>query len=97
MKIWSKNDHTKFNKERKHRINGTIIVTKADKREAVVIMVVDEYTKEVEWQLNNQEHYKKLKEDPAETNSKPINDAIHRFKENKFLKIAEDLKIAGRK
>lgn len=61
MKIWSKNDHTKFNKERKRRINGTIIVTKADKREAVVIMGVDEYTKEDEWQLNNQEHYKKLK------------------------------------
>ena len=29
------------------------IVTKADKGGAVVIMGVDEYTKEVEWQLNN--------------------------------------------
>lgn len=44
-------------------------------------MSIDEQMKESEYQLNNQEHYKKLKKDPGEKNLNLTNDATHRLKE----------------
>ena len=71
-----------------------IIITKADKGGAVVIVDVKDYIKEAEGQLNNTENYKKLQEDPTATNMKSINDAIERFKNQKLVnqKVAEGLK-----
>ena len=51
-----------------------IIITKASKGGAVVIMDVKDYIKETERQLNNTENFKKLQEDPTATNMKLVND-----------------------
>ena len=71
-----------------------IIITKASKGGAVVIMDVKDYIKETERQLNNTENFKKLQEDPTATNMKLVNDAIERFKKQKLIneKVAEGLK-----
>ena len=65
-----------------------IIISKADKGGAVVIVDVTDYIKEAERQLNNTENYRKLQEDPSATNMKLVNDTIERFNE----KVAEGLK-----
>ena len=57
-----------------------IIITKADKGDAVVIVGVKDYIKEAERQLNNTENYGKLQEDPTATNMKLVNDIIEKFK-----------------
>ena len=62
-----------------------IIITKADKGGAVVIVDVKDYIKEAEQQLNNTENYKKLQEDPTATNMKLVNDKIERFKKQKLI------------
>ena len=71
-----------------------IIITKADKGGAVVIVDVKDYIKEAERQLNNTKNYRKLQEDPTATNMKLVNDTIERFKKQKLIneKVAEDLK-----
>ena len=71
-----------------------IIITKADKGGAVVIVDVKDYIKEAEGQLNDTENYRKLQEDPTATNMKSINDTIERFKNQKLVnqKVAEGLK-----
>ena len=57
-----------------------IIITKADKGDAVVIVGVKDYIKEAERQLSNTENYGKLQEDPTATNMKLVNDIIKKFK-----------------
>ena len=57
-----------------------IIITKADKGDAVVIVGVKDYIKEAERQLSNTENYGKLQEDPTATNMKLVNDIIEKFK-----------------
>ena len=71
-----------------------IIITKADRGGAVVIVDVKDYIKEAERQLNNTENYRKLQEDPTATNMKLLNDTIERFKKQKLIneKVAEGLK-----
>ena len=71
-----------------------IIITKADKGGAVVIVDVKDYIKEAERQLNNTEKYRKRQEDPTATNIKLVNDTIERFKKQKLIneKVAEGLK-----
>ena len=71
-----------------------IIITKADKVGAVVIMDVKDYIKEAEQQLDNTKNYRKLQEDPTTTNMELVNDAIERFKKQKLIneKVAEGLK-----
>ena len=71
-----------------------IIITKADKGAAVVIVDVKDYIKEAERQLNNTENYRKLQKDPTATNMKLVNDAIGRFKKQKLIneKVAGDVK-----
>ena len=63
-----------------------IIITKADKGGALVIVDVKDYIKETERQLNNTENYRKLQEDPTATNMKLVNDTIERFKKIKINK-----------
>ena len=62
-----------------------IIITKANKVGAVVIVDVKDYIKEAEWQLNNTENYSKLQEDPTGTNMKLVNDTIERLKKQKLM------------
>ena len=62
-----------------------IIITKADKGGAVVIVDVKDYIKEAERQLNNTDNYRKLQEDPTATNTKLVNDMIERFKKQKLV------------
>ena len=71
-----------------------IIITKANKGGAVVIVGVKGYIKETEWQLNNTKNYRKLQEDPTTTNMKLVNDTIERIKNQKLInqKVAESLK-----
>ena len=71
-----------------------IVITKADKGGAEVIVGVKEYIKEAERQLNNTENYRKLQEDLTATNMKLVNDTIGRFKKQKLIneKVAEGLK-----
>ena len=44
-----------------------IIITKANKGGAVVIIDVEDYIKEAEHQLTNKDSYKKLQYDPTQT------------------------------
>ena len=71
-----------------------IIITKADKGAALVIVDVKDYIKEAERQLNNTENYSKRQEDLAATNMKLVNDTIERLKKQKLIneKVAEGLK-----
>ena len=71
-----------------------IIITKADKGGAIVILNVKDQIKEAERELNTTENYRKLQEDPAPTNMKLVNDTIERFKKQKLIneKVAEGLK-----
>ena len=69
-----------------------IVITKAGKGGAAVIVDVRDYIKEAERQLNNTENYGKLQEDPTATNIKLVNDTIERFKKQKFINVAEGLK-----
>ena len=45
-----------------------IIITKADKGGALVIIDVDGYIREANRQLNNTDFYKKISKDPTESN-----------------------------
>ena len=74
---------------------GDIIITKADKGGAVVIVDVKDYIKEAERQLHNTENYRKLQEDPTATNMKLVNDKIETFKKQRLIneKVPEGLKI----
>ena len=51
-----------------------IIITRADMGAVVVIIDVEDYIKEVEHQLNNNDGYKKLQYDPTQTHSRLLND-----------------------
>ena len=45
-----------------------IIITKADKGGALIIIDVDGYIREANRQLNNTDFYKKISKDPTESN-----------------------------
>ena len=50
-----------------------IIITKADKGGAVVIIDVDGYIREAHQQLNNTDFYKKIPNDPAVSDRNKVN------------------------
>ena len=70
-----------------------IIITKADKGGAVVIVDVDDYIQEANRQLDNKEFYKKLTIDTTEINRIKVNRTINELKSSHLLneKIANDL------
>ena len=72
-----------------------IIITKADKGGAVVIIDVEDYVKEAEHQLSNKDGYKKLQYDPTQTHSRLVNDTITRLKNDKLIteNIAKGLQV----
>ena len=63
-----------------------IIITKADKGGAVVIINVDDYLKEAKRQLGNTEFYHKLDQDLTETHAHIVNETIRKFAKEKLLK-----------
>ena len=71
-----------------------IIILKADKGGAVVIVDVKGCIKEAEQQLNNTKNYLKLQEDPRATNMKLVSDTIERLKKKQTIneKVADGLK-----
>ena len=76
-----------------------IIITKADKAGAVVIMDVKDYISKAHRQLNNKDHYKILHNNPTTTNANLVNDTMQRFKNEKLRKekIADGLKCESQK
>ena len=71
-----------------------IIITKAEKGGAVVIVDVKDYIKQAERHINNTKNYRKLQEDPTATNMKFVKNTIERFKKQKLIneKVADGLK-----
>ena len=53
-----------------------IIITKADKRDGVVIIDVDDYVREAYRQLDNTEFHKKLPNDTTEITRTEVNTSI---------------------
>ena len=62
-----------------------IVITDADKGEAVVILDVEDYIKKVERQLNNKENYRKINYDPTTANSETIHKVIKIFQKEILL------------
>ena len=62
-----------------------IIITKADKRGAAVIIDIKDYVKKAEHQLNNKDTYIKLQYDPAQTHARLVNDTATRFRNNELI------------
>ena len=74
---------------------NNIIITKADKGGVVLIINVEDYVKEADYQLSNKDGYKKLQCVPTQTHSRLVNDTITRFKNVKWIteNIAKRLQI----
>ena len=62
-----------------------IIITKADKGGAVVIISLKDYIKEAKRQLDNTEFYTKLEVNPTPTHSELINNTIRHFAKEKDI------------
>ena len=71
-----------------------IVITKADKGRAVVVMDVDSYIKEAKRRLENEESCKKLPNDPTKVHADRINKTRERFKNEGLItgKVANGLK-----
>ena len=76
-----------------------IIISKANKGGAVVIMDVKDYINEANRSLNNKNDYQILNKDFRTTNVKLVNDTIQRFKKEKLLKgtVADSLRVSNPK
>ena len=61
------------------------IITKADKGGAVVIIDVDDYIREANRQLNNTDFYKKIPNDPTESNRNKLTNTLNEFKLQRLL------------
>ena len=71
-----------------------IIITNADKGGAVVILDVEDYINECNRQLNNNENYRFLANDPTTSNNETVNNTITRFRNENLIdkNVAEGLK-----
>ena len=72
-----------------------LIITKADKGRAVVIMYVKDYIDEATRQLDNENCYKKLSNDPNKLHAERINISIDQFNNKGIIaeKVAKGLKV----
>ena len=62
-----------------------LVITKADKGGAIVIMDVDDYVAEANRQLSDSKFYKKLTHNPTPVHAERINKAIEQFKEEGLI------------
>ena len=62
-----------------------IIITKADKGGAVVIIDADDYIRKANRQLNNTDSYKKIPNGPTESNRNEVNNTINELKMQRLL------------
>ena len=71
-----------------------IVITKAEKGDAVVIMHVERYVAEANRELSDNNFYRKLNHDPTPTYAERINNTIEQFKEEGLITetIAKGLK-----
>ena len=76
-----------------------IIITKADKGGAVVILHVENYIKEAHRQLNDEQCYKRLNSDPTKHHAVKVHEAIDKFRIEGLLteKVASGLKTTNPK
>ena len=76
-----------------------LVITKADKGGAVIIMDVDAYVSEANKQLNDKKFYKKLTYDPTQVHAERINKAIDHFKEEGLIteNVTKGLKVQNPK
>ena len=76
-----------------------IIITKADKGVAVVILDVENYIKEAHRQLNDEQCYKRLDNDPTKHHAVKVHEAIDKFRIEGLLtdKVASGLKTTNPK
>ena len=69
----------------KLRLRDDVIITKADKGEAAVIIDVDNYIHEANRQLKNTDFYKKLPNNPTESNGNKVNHIVNEFKLQRLI------------
>ena len=62
-----------------------IIIIKADKGGAVVIIDADDYIRKANRQLNNTDSYKKIPNGPTESNRNEVNNTINELKMQRLL------------
>ena len=76
-----------------------IIITKTDKGGAVVILDVENYIKEAHRQLNDEQCYKRLDNDPTKHHAVKVHEAIDKFRIEGLLtdKVASGLKSTNPK
>ena len=74
-----------INSLHKFRKRDDIIVTKADKGGAVVLINDDDYMKEAKRQLDNTEFYTKPNVNPSAIHNDIVNKTIHDFAKDKLL------------
>lgn len=77
------------------RTRSDILICKADKGGATVIMDVDNYIVEANRQLSDEKFYRKLHANPTETNLGLVNNAIDTLQRQKHIdeKLADGLKL----
>ena len=95
-----KQPHSNFDKCEREAIKELskmehIANTNTDKRRAVVIVDTKDYIKEAEAQLNDQDNFHILPQDPTLGNNMLVNQATERFKKEKLItdKIADRLRM----
>ena len=54
-----------------------VVITRADKGGAIIIINMKDYVKEVEHPLSNKESYKKHQHDPRQIHPRLVNDTIN--------------------
>ena len=67
------------------KVRDDIIITNADKGGAVVILDSNDYLKEAERQLSDQQSYLKLNEEPTVSHTQKVKETLNELTEKKFL------------
>ena len=67
------------------KVRDDIIITNADKGGAVVILDSNDYLKEAERQLSDQQSYLKLNEEPTVSHTQKVKETLKELTEKKFL------------
>ena len=74
---------------RELREREDIIIRKADKGGAIVVLDTYDYISEAELQLSNETFYKEVKDDPTELFKQELDNLVRSFSSNLFTEIEE--------